>query len=117
MEDYTYIPEKALGLAIISRAVLDALGQTALAGGIINTQKGYLIRQARAWLFSAYDDQRKTPFSFPWWCEVLEVDKNRIRKFVLSGVTGKVTTNRMDDLNHYLKVYDDHTSAPYQLAL
>lgn len=117
MEDYSYIPEKALGLAIISRAMLDALGQTALAGGIINSQKGYLIRQARVWLFSAYEDKRKSPMSFPWWCDVLEIDKNRIRKFVLSGVTGKLTTNRMDNLNFYIRVYDNHTSCPYKLAI
>ncbi len=117
MEDYSYIPEKALGLAIITRAMLDAIGQTALTGAEPISKEQYYIRQAKAWLFSAYDDRHKDPFTFPWWCEHCEIEPARVRAFVLRGASGRVTTNRMDDLSFYIRVFDDHTTAPFQLAL
>lgn len=117
MEDYTYIPEKALGLAIITRATLDALGLTALAGSETPSKEKYLIRQARAWLFSAYDDKHRRPFSYPWWCDHLELDPSKVRRFVLAGASGRIATNRMDDLSFYIRVFDDHTTSPFRLAI
>lgn len=68
------IPEKNLGLAIIRRAVNDALGKFR-----VNSTDGISIqRDAVFWLAATDRDE----FSFEWWCEELDMEPFWVRRFV-----------------------------------
>lgn len=76
------IPEKNLGLAIIKRAVNDALGNIKIN---YSTDGRNVQREALAWLFVIPKDDseyRPEPFSFEWWCNVLEIEPEDTRAFV-----------------------------------
>lgn len=118
MENFTYTPEKALGLAIIVRAVKDALGLVAIGQSeALKSKGGYLRREAFGWIFSAHDEKYRPEFSFPWWCDILEIEASRIRKFIYQGAKGKISANRADDIDFYLRIYDGNTTAEYKLVV
>lgn len=69
-----HIPERRLLWAILHRAVWDALG---LSIGSSDTPQAVL-REVRAW----FRTNKKTPFSYLWICQTLEIDPARLRKLI-----------------------------------
>ena len=75
----TGTPERNLLMAVIERAILDLVGNEAKEA-----------EQAADWLFGDLNGEKPyTIFSFPWVCEVLELDRfqiaNKIRQMPKRG--------------------------------
>lgn len=75
-----YQPEYGLGFGVITQAILDYLkiGITTVGSG----DKAYHERQAKSWLFIKNNEDYKPALSFEWWCEQLNIDPSRVRRFV-----------------------------------
>lgn len=63
----TGTPERRLLLAILERAILDYVG---------NDERE--MTQASEWIFGSLDSNTFEHFSFPWLCEQLDLDSNKI---------------------------------------
>lgn len=62
-------PERSLLVALLRRALFDFFGGSA-------SEKD----AARDWIFD--EDSEEEPFSFPWVCAYLDMDPERVRKYV-----------------------------------
>ncbi|MFO0416744.1 MAG: hypothetical protein ACK5Y6_05595 [Pseudomonadota bacterium] len=65
----TGTPERRLLLAILERAILDYVGNDARE-----------VEEAEEWLFGWIDTGTRSQFSFPWLCEQLDLDCNKIAR-------------------------------------
>jgi hypothetical protein len=118
MENFLFLPEKSLGIAIILRAIQDSIGAVALGNNPKLRAKARTYRiDALIWIFSAEEDRDNEPYSFSWWCEVLDLDKQSIRKFVIEGSIIKKDLNRSDEVNQWLKMLGEGTTIEYKIAL
>ena len=84
----SFIPEKALGWAIVKRAVSDSLGL-----GVDRVTQ----REARAWVFSIIGAQTKEPWGFSWWCDQLGVSAVKIHRFIDTFPDRRVSGCGTDD--------------------
>lgn len=76
------IPERALLLAILHRAVEDAICDR---WGIYQ----HIRREARYWLLDWREFDRNEPFTFPWICIHLDLDPEAARETILQAVRAK----------------------------
>lgn len=125
MEKFINLPEKSLGVAIIIRAVQDALGAVALGHSPEKRHQGKLYSMdALSWLFQDEGTLCES-FSFAWWCDVLSLDRDSIRSFVLKNKKPRKRVNlayvhslsRNDEINLWLKMLELEASEEYKLAL
>lgn len=70
-------PEKRLLVAILKRAINDYLGRV----NTDNRLTGHEAEDAGRWLYELGKDH-KTPFSFSWICEYLDIEPNRVLRNV-----------------------------------
>ncbi len=76
------VPEHYLGIAIISRAILDYVGR--------RTDRENR-RSARAFLFS----NSRRPFRFIWWCEVLGFEPDAMRDAIRYAAVNGLVPSRV----------------------
>jgi hypothetical protein len=91
-------PEKNLLIAVIARAVSDALG------GIVIDGDGQRERaSALAWIFSIRDDDYHTPFSFAYCCSELDIDQKPIQRRVAKAIWAQRYKDRTGQEDNQLK--------------
>jgi hypothetical protein len=98
------IPERALGWAIIRRAIADAVGFYKIG----SNDSAKIQTEALEWIF--YSNGVIEPWSFLWWCELLDVEPTRVYRFMeryKGGTLGAYST----DHNIVVKgIFDDNVT-------
>lgn len=72
-------PEKTLLLAMLDRAIRDA----------INSFERFNQREAMKWINNRRYLIKKEPFSFEWVCDQLDIDPRTVRKQIIDFQSGK----------------------------
>lgn len=97
-------PERKLLCAIIQMAIVDACGH--VVSGVDEIVARY---KARKWILDS-NIKLKSPFSYGWICQELELCPYRIRQFVLDSIANKTEYQRVTSRIYGLRGTGNHTT-------
>lgn len=96
--------ERKLLCAIIEMALVDACGY--VVGGV---NQELARSKARKWLLWSRIEA-KSPFSFGWICQELNINPYKIRQFVIDSIESRKEYNRCTSRVYGLRGTGDHTT-------